>query len=238
MMRLSIAVLNMLLVSCQPAPQVSSPPKSATKNSATLVNTPEVQCQGKLPKVIESSLSGYRLARPTDFVEAIQKLDRQPKNTAYTYLYGNSPVTCSIFTADFNQDGLKDYAVLLINQTTNYSQFRLLINRGTTFETIRVTDYEKPPEPIKGLVYTAMFLKPSGELGAAARKYFPLEESTPERQQFVDSPTLELWNPPIVTPTAFPERLRPDFFKFDQLGNSSTLLYFFEGQLKTANVSD
>lgn len=236
----SIAVTALILSACQ-APSAplapSSAPKSATKIS-TPVDAPKVQCQGDLPKSLQSALPGYRLAKPTDFVEPIQKLDQRSKSLDYAYLYSNSPATCSIFTADFNQDGQNDYALLLIHKVTSYSQFRLLINRGNAFETVRLTDYEKPPRPIEGLVYTSMFLKPSGELGVAARKSFPIQGGTPEWQQFVDSPTLELWDPPIVTPTAFPEQLQPGYFKFDQLGNRSTLFYFVKGELRSTNISN
>ncbi len=239
MLRLCVAAATLILVACQSSPPLSlqpdTKPKSATKNS-TAVDAPEVQCQGELPDSLQSTFPGYRLAKPADFVEPIQKLDQQPQSSDYTSLYGNSPATCSIFTADFNQDGQRDYAVLLINQTTNYSQFRLLLNRGTAFETVRLTDYEKPPEPIKGLVYTAMFLKPTGELGAAARRYFPIKADELEWRQFVSSPTVELWNPPIVTPTAFPEQLRPEYFRFEQLGSSSALFYFTNGELKSLNL--
>lgn len=241
MLKLCVAAAALILVSCQlsppPSVQPDVKPKSATKNS-TVVDAPEVQCQGELPESLQSAFPGYRLAKPADFVEPIQKLDQQPQSSDYTHLYGNSPATCSIFTADFNQDGQRDYAVLLINQTTNYSQFRLLLNRGTAFETVRLTDYEKPPEPIKGLVYIAMFFKPSGEMGAATRRSFPIKANTPEWQQFVSSPTVELWNPPLVTPTAFPEQLRPEYFRFDRLGSSSVLFYFINGELKTTNVSE
>jgi hypothetical protein len=196
--------------------------------------SPEVQCRGKAPEALAATLNSFRLAQPQDFVPVIQQLDQQPPANRPTISY-----TCSIFTADFNQDGQKDYAVLLVNPQTQTSQFRLAIAQsGNTFTNAVVRDYPKPPAPIPGSVYTAMLLKPPGEAGPANRSYFPLKPGTPEREQFVAGPAIEVWLSPETFLSGVSPQL-PEDERFNQVvGYGSEVFYFVNGQLKTTQVAD
>ena len=234
----ALLVAPLLLSACGSTANSSSSqvsPDSSTPSPST--ELPDVKCQGDIPDPLKATLSDYRLAQPIDFVPAIRQLDQQPRSPDFTFLYGNAKVGCSLVPADFNEDGQQDYALLLVNEKTSESQFRLMINQGNgNFESVVTRDYQKPPETVEGLVYTAMFFKPPGEMGSAKRKYFPLQEGTSERTTFVAKPAIELWQPSVASSPS--QELKPENFQLDNFGHSSEVFYFVDGQLKTIGVSD
>ncbi|NEO20309.1 MAG: hypothetical protein F6J94_05845 [Moorea sp. SIO1F2] len=85
------------------------------------VELPDFQCYGELPKQLQKNIGEYRLAQGSDFVKSIRSFDQEDINVQ---------LTCTIFTADFNRDSLKDYAVLLVSQENAEPKFQLLLNQG------------------------------------------------------------------------------------------------------------
>ncbi len=239
MLRLTVLVATLLLSACGSTVNSSSSQVSADSSiPSPSTELPAVKCQGEIPDSLKATLGDYRLAQPIDFVPAIRQFDQQQQRSPdFVFLYGNGKVACSLVPADFNQDGQQDYALVLINEKTSNSQFRLVINQGNgNFESVVIRDYQKPPETVEGLIYTAMFFKPSGELGSAKRKYFPLQDGTPERTTFIAKPAIELWQPHIASSPS--QELKPEDFQLGSFGHSSEVFYFVDGQLKTTSVSD
>jgi hypothetical protein len=236
--RFLIPTLLLSIASCtrtQQPPAEENPAPKPSSIEQSFSRLPDIQCQGELPKALLRTFGEFRLARPDDFIPKIQQLDRQPvlaDRPKITY-------TCSIFTEDFNQDSQPDYAVLLVNPQTQTTQFRLAINQGkNTFTNVVIRDYPKPPQTIAQPLYVAMFLKRSGELGAASRDYFQLKQGNPEREVFIASPAIEVWLSPAVfrsgTSPAQSEEAR-----FNRVvGYGSEIFYFVDRQFKTVRVAD
>jgi hypothetical protein len=235
--RFLVLTLLLLLASCarpqQPRTEGDPSSKPASiKPSSTL---PDVQCRGEIPEALMMTFGAFRLAQPDDFIPTIQNFERQSAPVGKPKI----TYTCSIFSEDFNQDSQLDYAVLLVNSQTKITQFRLAINKGkNTFENVIVREYPKPPQPISQPLYVAMFLKRSGEAGAANRDYFPLKRGNSEHEDFIANPAIELWLPPAVfqsgtSPTQSPE------IQFNRgVGYGSEIFYFVGRQLKTVRVAD
>ncbi len=85
---LLFSVPILLLVACDSKPEPS-------------VELPDVQSQGELPKQLkknigQKNIGEYRLAQGSDFVKSIRSFDKD---------YTQEELTCTIFTADFNNDG-------------------------------------------------------------------------------------------------------------------------------------
>jgi hypothetical protein len=74
-------------------------------------NLPKFSVEEEIPASVKATLGEYRLGKETDFVSSIRVYARENPTEQFT---------CSIFTADFNQDGLNDYALLLVAQTATY----------------------------------------------------------------------------------------------------------------------
>jgi hypothetical protein len=220
--RISLLALILLLAACKnsppPAGPVAPPPPPVL---------PDVQCFGELPAPVAENkrLENYRLAQEKDFVASIRQYERQ----------SNKKLTCSIFTADFNGDGLKEYALLLVNKKTSEFRFELLLNRGTgdaPFGTVAVRNFKVVTNPDGGFIYTAMTFKPAKELGPASRSNFPLKPGTPERQKFVATPAIELWRAPTNSDGV------PKDLNLSTLAYCSDIFYFVDGKLETVNVCD
>lgn len=235
--RFWILTLLLLLASCarpqQPRAEGDPSPKPSSIEPSS--KFPDVQCRGGVPEALLLTFGAFRLAQPSDFIPTIQQFERQPAPAGKPKI----TYTCSIFSEDFNQDLQLDYAVLLVNPQTKTTQFRLAINQGkNTFANVVVREYPKPPQSISQPLYVAMFLKRSGEPGAANRDYFPLKRGTPEREAFIATPAIELWLPPAVfqsgtSPTQSAE------VQFNRgVGYGSENFYFVDRQLKTVRVAD
>lgn len=235
--RFLIPTLLVWLASCTVShqPQTESY-RSATSSSVEQSSSlPDIQCRGEIPEALQMTFGEFRLAQPDDFIPKIQQFDREPGplgRPRITY-------TCSIFTADFNQDKQPDYAVLLVNPQTQTAQFRLAINQGRdTFTNVVSRDYPKPPQPIAEPLYVAMFLKRSGEPGVANREYFPLKVGTAEREVFITSPAIELWlSPAVYRSGTSPSQSEEERFN-QMVGYGSEIFYFVDRQLKTVGVAD
>ncbi len=208
-------------------------PQSSSVEPAQSLSLPDIQCRGEIPEALQKEFGEYRLAQPNDFIPIIQEFDQEtapPGREKITY-------TCSLFTADFNQDEKLDYAALLVNPQTQTAQFRLALNQGgDTFANVVVRDYVKPPQPITETLYVAMFLKASGEKGVAEREYFPLKVGTAEREVFINSTAIEVWLSPYQFGN-FPSQYEEEDLN-DAVGYGSEVFYFVDGQLKTVSVAD
>lgn len=212
-----------LLGACREPPYLTrvvespSPPVSAT-------SLPDVQCRGEIPEPLKKELEDYRLAQEEDFVASIREYAPETKEQ----------LTCSIFTADFNADNMKDYAVLAVDTKTSDFRFELLLNRGNgDFGTAVVRTYKRSTESEQGIVYTTMTFKPPGESGPAQRDNFPLKPGTPERESFLAKPAIELWRALPTTPDRLPQDLN-----ISTLAYCSEIFYFVNGKLQTTSVCD
>lgn len=230
MLRQIVPASFILLSACSTFSQSSA--QSSNSPSATL---PDIQCRGQVPVALQKTFGGLRLAQPSDFIPVIQKLEQQPEQP-------NRPkisYTCSIFSADFNQDQQQDYAVLLVNPQTQTSQFRLAINQGNQiFKSAIVRDCPRPPAGIRQPVYVAMLLKRSGEQGPANREYFPLKRNTPEREAFIAQSAIEVWRSPNDYKSGTSSKLS-EIERFNRaVEYGSEIFYFSNGELKTIGVAD
>jgi hypothetical protein len=235
--RFLILTLLLGLASCTSAqqPRAEGDPSPKPPSIEPSSKLPDVQCRGEIPEALLMTFGAFRLAQPDDFIPTIQKFAQQPAPVGKP----KPTYTCSIFSEDFNQDSQLDYAVLLVNPQTQTAQFRLAINQGkNTFKNRVIREYPKPPQPISQPLYVAMFLKRSGESGAANRDYFQLKRGNPERETFIANPAVEVWLPPAAfqsgtSPTQSAEA------QFNRgVGYGSEIFYFVDNQLKTARVAD
>jgi hypothetical protein len=199
---------------------------TASSSPSKVAQVSDVQCQGKAPQQLAVILGDYRLAQQSDFVASIRKLklDYNPKEK----------FTCSIFTADFNQDGLKDYAMLLVNKKTSNFRFQMALNKGKgKFNSAIVKDYKRITKPYEGVIYTSMSFKPAKSPGLALRDYSPLKQGTAERKQYEAKPAISLWKSPLQTKNGVPQNL-----DVSTLGYCSEAFYLVEGKQKTFVVCD
>jgi hypothetical protein len=220
--RISLLALTLLLATCK-----NSPPPAKPQAAPPPPVLPDVQCSGTLPAPVAATerLENYRLAQEKDFVASIRQYERQ----------SNKKLTCSIFTADFNDDGLKEYALLLVNTKTSEFRFELLLNRGTgeaPFGTVAVRNFKVVTNPDGGVIYTAMRLKQAKEVGPASRSSFPLKPGSQEREKFVNSPAIELWRTPSNSDGV------PKDLNLSTLAYCSDVFYFVDGKLETITVCD
>jgi hypothetical protein len=137
-----IATIALLIPACAGAPQKMDKNRAdvslelcSTSSEASKGNL-DTQCHREAPAALAATFGEFRLAQPQDFVPVIQQLQTTPTN-------GPKPsYTCSLFTANFNQDEQPDYAVLLVNPQTQTSQFRLVLGQGqNSFTDAVVRDY-------------------------------------------------------------------------------------------------
>lgn len=214
------ALMLLLLVACRQPPYRTKDVGSTTPPP----QLPDIQCQGQLPEALKGKLENYRLAQESDFVPSIRDYDAQTE--------GN--FTCSIFTADFNNDGAKEYALLLVDPKTSDFRFELLINRGTgTFGTAVVRTFKATTKAEEGVIYTSMNFKPAGKSGPAQRDYFPLKAGTPERKNFEAQPAIELWRALDTTENGLPKNL-----EVSTLAYCSDIFYFVKEKLERVSVCD
>lgn len=242
--RVSILAVSLLLASCSaravsdqlpiqtsldltPANSHSSADPS-TLPAASLTSRaqlPEVQCQGELPTAVKATLGDYRLAQKPDFVAAIRSYEQENPQ---------QKLTCSIFTADFNGDGMNDYALLLVNPNTDNFRFQLMIHQGNgQFNSAVTKEFPRLPNSAEGKIYTSMTLKQAGELGSAARDYSPIKSGTWQEKVFQTKPAIELWKARSVNAAGIPQHS-----EVATLAYCSDVFYFFNAQLKTFGVCD
>ena len=203
---------------------VSSVPSPASETPSAVAELTE-QCQGEISASVKPALEDYRLAQESDFVSSIR---------AYAQENPTKEITCSIFTADFNQDSLNDYALLLVAPDQANFRFAILLNQGDgTFTSAVTKDYQSVTNPSAGIIYTSMSFKPSGELGPANREYSPLNPETPEGKTFVAQPAIELWEAIKSNQTNVPQDL-----DLSTLAYCSEVFYFVDNKLKMITVCD
>lgn len=233
--RITILAVSLCLTACRTIAQSNPMPEPSTSpgvNSSASVGKAlsgaelsAPQCQGEVPSSIKIKLRDYRLAQPSDFVASIRASERENPH---------KKLTCSIFTADFNQDGLPDYALLLVNPKTQNFRFVMAINQGNgKFEPAVLKDFHPLANSDQGIIYTSMLFKPSGSLGAAKREYSPLKYGTSDEQIFKAQTAIELWKPLSLNPTGMPQDLN-----VSTLAYCSDIFYFVDRQLKTFGVCD
>lgn len=222
--RLSLSALALSLIACSSTAESNPSSAGNSPTSSASAELPDVQCQGEVPQAVKASLGEFRLAQESDFVSAIRSFKSGEKP--------NQTFTCSIFSADFNQDGAKDYAMLLVSEELGDFRFQTSLNQGNgKFERTQVKDYKKATKPNEGVIYTSMDFKPAGERGLADRKYNPLKPGSAEEKTYISTPAIELWK---VTQTGEP----PKELTVDSLAYCSEALYFVDGKQKTFDVCD
>ncbi len=204
----------------------------STNACSTKVNTfsknkslPEVECHGEIPDIVKKEMELYRLAKPSDFVSTIRNYaDENPEKK----------LTCSIFSSDFNQDSLVDYALLAIAPDESQFQFMILINQNNiNFEKAIIEDYQTISNSSSGIVYTSMSLKNSGEMGLMKRAYSPLKPNSSEGKIFEKNPAIELWDAIKLNQSDIPQDL-----ELGTLSYCSKAFYFDKNQLNTFVVCD
>lgn len=204
--------------------QSTSTTSTTSPTPSTVAELPNLQCQGEVPQPVKATLGEHRLAKESDFVPSIRNFKSSETP--------NQKFTCSIFSADFNQDGLKDYAMLLVAEETADFRFQIALNQGNgKFERSLVKDYRRTTKPEEGVIYTSMDFKPAGEKGLANRKYSPLKAESAEEKTYISTPAIELWK---VSKTDEP----PKQLDVDSLAYCSEALYFLDGKQKTFAVCD
>ena len=186
---------------------------------------PEVECHGEIPEIVKQELGSYRLSKPSDFVSTIRNYaDENPEKK----------LTCSIFSDDFNQDSLVDYALLSIAPDESQFRFMILINQNNiNFEKAIIEDYKAISNSSSGIVYTSMSLKNSGERGLMERAYSPLKPNTSEGKIFEKNPAIELWDAIKLNQSDIPQDL-----ELGTLSYCSKAFYFDKNQLNTFVVCD
>ncbi|HIK28459.1 MAG: hypothetical protein N3E45_00425 [Oscillatoriaceae bacterium SKW80] len=221
-----LPAIILLLTACREPPY--STRIQSQSASLPVKQLPDYQCQGEIPQPLQEKLKDYRLAQEEDFVNSIRQYARET----------SVKLTCSIFTADFNGDGAKDYAMLLVNKNLsedskgrNAFRFQLLINRDNgNFGTAAVRNYTKANQATDGIVYTSMRLKPAKEKGAASRERFPFKPGTVEWESFINNPVIELWRALPMTPNRQPQDLNISTLAF-----CSEFFYFVEENRETTS---
>lgn len=225
MKKIFFVALMFLLVACKDKRPYRTPIQTQNVPVAKAGPVREVQCSGDMPEVLKEQLKDFRLAENTDFVGAIREAGSEFK----------TPLTCGIYTADFNGDSQLDYALLLVDEKVSDFRFEMLINRGNgEFGTAALRSFKPPLNSKNGIIYTAMFLKPAGVAGVAERDNFPLKVGTEERRIFESKPAIELWRALDTDVDGLPKSL-----EVSTLAYCSDLFYFDDkGMLKQLTVCD
>lgn len=207
--------------------QSSSSEGSSTNSNkiSTTADFPKIQCRGELPKSLQTKIGAYRLAKESDFVASIR---------SYAQENPSLNLTCNIFGADFNQDKLNDYALLLVAEDNTHFRFLLLLNQGQgeLAEAI-VKDYQTITKPSNGIVYTSMDYKPPEEPGITQRAYSPIKIDTPEGKKFIAKPAIELWDAIKINQATVPQ----DTY-LETLAYCSKVFYWVETKFETITVCD
>lgn len=216
--------LNQQLSSLKPN-NLTSPALNTPLSVATVQ---QAQCNQEIPAELKVKLANYRLAQKSDFVASIR---------AYEQENPQDKVTCSIFSADFDQNNLPDYALLLVAKDNKTFHFTIALNFGDgQFFPRAPQTFKSITNPDEGIIYTSMSFKPAKSTGSANREYFPLQPGTPERKIFAAQPAIELWRALNTDLVGVPQNLEvstlaycTDIFYFDQSRGS---------ELKTTSVCD
>ncbi|MFE1744975.1 hypothetical protein [Coleofasciculus sp. H7-2] len=222
--KLSLLAMVLMLGACTSTTNSNQSTATNSPTPSTVAELPDLQCQGEVPPPVKATLGEHRLANESDFVPSIRNFKSSETP--------NKKFTCSIFSADFNQDGLKDYAMLLVAEETADFRFQVALNQGNEkFARSLVKDYKRTTKPEAGVIYTSMDFKPAGEKGLANRKYSPLKSESPEEKTYINTPAIELWK---VSKTDEP----PKQLDVDSLAYCSEALYLVDGKQKTFAVCD
>ncbi|MBW4655400.1 MAG: hypothetical protein KME20_20535 [Kaiparowitsia implicata GSE-PSE-MK54-09C] len=229
--------VSLSLAACVPTLRHSLPSDAVPESAALTPSGSGAPCQAELPPELDGTLNGYRLAQPEDFIATLRDWENQAKDGEFTVRYGDQPITCSVIAADFNGDRHLDYALIVVNEQRQTSQFRLVLTRGDRPEIVATRDFPTPPQTDEGLVYTAMFLKLPHQLGPAYRDSFPLAEGSSGRSHFISVAAVELWTAPIISPMQPPAALTSEMFRPDTLGERSEVFYLDRGELQVLQVS-
>ncbi|PIQ24168.1 hypothetical protein COW64_20695, partial [bacterium (Candidatus Blackallbacteria) CG18_big_fil_WC_8_21_14_2_50_49_26] len=124
----------------------------------TQAKPPLQPLEKELAVFLQNNLPAYRLANPEDYLPALSESDRG----------------VTLIRADFDQDGLSDYAVLLLHRQTREARIYFLLRRKTSFQADLLLSWPAlTPGPA---LQTPMFFKKAGEAGLTARDYNELQE--------------------------------------------------------------
>lgn len=217
--------MAILLAACNDPANSNQPQPKNSPTPLTGIELPDVQCQGAIPAPVQVMLGDYRLAQKSDFVPAIRNFKPE---------YADQNFTCAIFTADFNEDGLKDYALLLVNQKTFDFRFQMVLNRNNgEFDPAFVRDYKRLTQPEDGVIYTSMSFKPPGVPGLAVREYSPLKQGTPEQKTYQAKAAISLWKAMLTNSDTSAKSLN-----VNTLGYCSEALYLVDGKESSFVVCD
>lgn len=220
----SIATSNQVQVNTSPLTSNSSS-SPTIKTPSSVAKVPKAQCNREIPEPLKAKLGKYRLAQKSDFVPSIR---------AYAPENPEAKVTCSIFTADFDENSLQDYALLLVAEDNTTFHFTILLNQGnSSFIPGETKTYKSITNPDEGVIYTSMSFKPANSPGPALRDYFPLKPGTPERKIFEAQPAIELWRAINTDLAGVPQDL-----ELNTLAYCSNIFYFVDGEIKTTGVCD
>jgi hypothetical protein len=231
-MNKALSLLGIALLAAGCSPFGASNSNSVTESPAVAVspsaspnaNLPEVQCKGELPEAVTASIEGYRLAKESDFVPALRQYNESNTDRDFT---------CSVFTADFDEDRDRDYALLLIEEETSNFQLRFALNSGNgTFRSLVLKEFERVTEPDEGVVYTSINYKPPGEPGLTQREYNPLNET--RSNLYVSQPAISAWRAIDTNAEGLPNTVE----EISSLAYCSDAYYYVEGNLEAFTVCD
>ena len=184
-----------------------------------------IYCQGVVPPALQSLVGDYLVAQKSDFVESIRQLENDDPT---------SPLTCGIFSADLNQDGQLDYALMLVHPQQKLGRFLIAIQqKNGEFKPAVQRDFLPLKNNQSGVLYSSMQLKPAGKLGAAARDYAPLKPGSLEQKTYQGQVAIERWKAIALDEAGLPQGLEAS-----TLGYCSEAFYGMEGELQTFTVCD
>ncbi len=193
-----------------------------TRAAATPLPLPEVQCQGELPEALAEVTAGYRLADESDFVSSIRDFNQN----------ATEDLTCSIFTADFDEDKDRDYALLLVDDKTSSFRVQLALNQGNgTFKPLVLKEFEPLADTEAGSVYISLNFKRPGSEGLANREYSPLTDTA--RNVYLSKPAIDHWRA-----IQMDEQGKPTSLDVSSLGYCSDAYYYVNGNLVMFTVCD
>jgi hypothetical protein len=135
--------------------------------------------------LVSRQLNGFRLAEDTDFIAALKnKRERQ-----------------SVLQEDFDKDGRRDWAAIVINPRSREYRIYYVLNQATgpKFELLLTRTWASSART--NPINTPMFLKPAGDAGISGRTYNDLGPSpgttargrAAERTLYTSLPAIEVW---------------------------------------------
>lgn len=206
--------------------------------SAAGVQDPSPQMDELAARILAEHAPGFRLATRSDFIDEVRE-------NGYA-----TTATQSVLTADFDQDGANDLAVVAIAETRpEYRIYYAIAGQDGYRLDLLLTREIEAPSP-DGIIRNAMFLKEIGDRGVANRSYATIagnplapdnvfspefgRERAARTREYMAVPAIEVWTGPARVDAANDRNL-PDA---GIMYCSTTWYYGPSGELRTFGACD